>query len=276
MRTRTRPTGSRLGGLCLGLLLAVSLAVMLAMMLLPLLATLAYGFSERWDRSLWPEGLSLRWLQALLQEPRVAEALWRTLGLSLLCASLALACGTAATLAAALASPALGRLLALMDLLPYAIPAVVVAVGALDVFIGRWGGWMPLWLAYVLCATPLLLPVVHKTVTAGWLQIEARPLLEASRTLGASDVRLLRRVLLPLLAPQLLAAWLLAWVMAAMEFAIANLLLGSRMELLQPLMNSLRSASGHQAAALISLTFLSVAAIAALVQGLMSWSTRRF
>lgn len=252
------------------------LVMVLLVLLVPWLATLAYGFSERWDRSLWPEGLTLRWLAMLVADARVAEALLRTLGLACVCASLALVAGTAAALGALMGSRRLARILALLDLLPYAIPAVVIAVGALDVFVGRgWSGAAPLWALYVLCSTPLLLPVVHKAVAAAWEQLGAGPLLEAARTLGAGDGRFMRRVMLPLLAPQLLAAWLLTWVMAAMEFAIANLLLGAQMELLQPLMNSLRNANGHQVAALVAVSFMVVACVAALIQGLTSWNAAR-
>lgn len=252
------------------------LALLVLVLLLPWLATLAYGFSERWDRTVWPEGLTLRWLEMLADDARVVEALLRTLGLACVCASLALVAGTAAALGALMGSLRLARVLALLDLLPYAIPAVVVAVGALDVFVGRgWAGAAPLWSLYVLCSTPLLLPVVHKAVAAAWEQLGAGPLLEAARTLGARDGRFLRQVMLPLLAPQLLAAWLLTWVMAAMEFAIANLLLGSQMELLQPLMNSLRNANGHQVAVLVAISFLAVAGVAALIQGLTSWNAGR-
>ncbi len=252
------------------------LCMVLLTLLVPWLATLAYGFSERWDRGLWPEGLTLRWFALLADDARTVDAILRTLLLAGACATLAVVAGTAAALAALMASRRLARLLSLLDLLPYALPAVVIAVGALDVFIGRgWSGAAPLWSIYVLCATPLLLPVVHKAVTAAWSQLDVGPLLEAARTLGAGDGRFMRQVLLPLLAPQLLAGWLLTWVMAAMEFAIANLLLGAQMELLQPLMNSMRNTNGHQVAALVAVSFIVVALVATLVQGLMSWNARR-
>ncbi|HLO96825.1 MAG TPA: ABC transporter permease subunit [Burkholderiaceae bacterium] len=250
--------------------------MVLMALLIPWLATLAYGFSERWDRSIWPEGLTLRWFAMLAEDARTVEAIVRTLLLAGACATLALVAGTAASLGGLMGSRRLVRLLKVFDLLPYALPAVVIAVGALDVFIGRgWAGGLPLWAIYVLCATPLLLPVVHKAVAAAWSQLDAGPLLEASRTLGAGDGRFMLRVMLPLLAPQLLAAWLLSWVTAAMEFAIANLLLGAQMELLQPLMNGLRNTNGHQVAALVAVSFILVAVVATLVQGLMSWNERR-
>lgn len=260
-------------GLALGRLY---LALVLLTLLLPWLATLAYGFSERWDRSVWPEGLTLRWFAMLAGDARTVDAILRTLLLACVCATLALVAGTAAAVGALVGSPRLARMLSVLDLLPYALPAVVIAVGALDVYIGRgWSAGAPLWSVYVLCATPLLLPVVHKAIAVAWSQLDVGPLLEAARTLGASDARFLRQVTLPLLAPQLLAAWLLTWVMATMEFAIANLLLGAQMELLQPLMNSMRNTNGHQVAALVAVSFILVAVVATLVQGLMSWNARR-
>ncbi|MGS0759222.1 hypothetical protein ACVBEH_33200, partial [Roseateles sp. GG27B] len=69
------------------------------------------------------------------------------------------------------------------------------------------------------------------------------------------------------------AALLLSWTGAAMEFAIANLLLGGSVELLQPLLNSMRGVNGHQSAALIVLSFAVVMLLGLVVQG-MSWKSK--
>ena len=168
----------------------------------------------------------------------------------------------------------LQRTLDLVALLPFAIAPVVIAISALELFVGRWGGWLPLPLVYVAVVAPTLFPLIHKTLQSALAQLNAASLIEAGRTLGASDGHAVRRVLLPMLAPALLAAFLLAWVTAAMEFAIANLLLGGQLELLQPLMNSLRNANGHQAAALMVLAFVGVGAIVAAVAALTRrWTT---
>ena len=205
-------------------------------------------------------------------DPRVQGAVLRTAVLALASAALALVCGAMATIPAAIAAQLdavdgtartarLTRLLDLLALLPFAIAPVVIAISALELFVGQWGGWLPLPLVYVAVVAPTLFPLVHKTLQSALAQLQAGALIEAGRTLGASDGHTLRRVLLPMLAPALLAAFLLAWVTAAMEFAIANLLLGGQLELLQPLMNSLRNANGHQAAALMVMTFAGVGAV---------------
>jgi ABC-type spermidine/putrescine transport system permease subunit II len=243
------------------------------LVLLPPLAVLAYAFSERWDRGLLPDGATLQWLNALLADARVRAAAWHTVWISGAAAALALLLGGAASLAAHLASPRLRRLLDALALLPFAIPPVVVAIGALDLFVGRWGDVLDLRLVYVGLLAALLFPLVHQTLSAALQQLDAQPLIDASRTLGAPDTLLLRRVLLPLLAPAFAAAGLLAWTTAAMEFAIANLLLAGSLELLQPLINSLRGANGHVAAALIVVSLVVLTALALLIQLLSSWRT---
>ena len=250
----------------------LALAALLVVVLVPMLALLLYGASTRWDRHWWPEEPTLRWMAEAALDPRVQGAVLRTAVLALASAALALVCGAMATIPAAIAAQLdavdgtartarLTRLLDLLALLPFAIAPVVIAISALELFVGQWGGWLPLPLVYVAVVAPTLFPLVHKTLQSALAQLQAAALIEAGRTLGASDGHTLRRVLLPMLAPALLAAFLLAWVTAAMEFAIANLLLGGQLELLQPLMNSLRNANGHQAAALMVMTFAGVGAV---------------
>ena len=65
----------------------------------------------------------------------------------------------------------------------------------------------------------------------------------------------------------------LAWTTAAMEFAIANLLLAGSLELLQPLVNGLRGANGHLAAALIVVSLVIVTLLGTLVHLNTSWRT---
>ena len=250
----------------------LALAALLIVVLVPMLALLLYGASTRWDRHWWPEEPTLRWMAEAALDTRVQGAVLRTAVLALASAALALVCGAMATIPAAIAAQLdavdgtartarLTRLLDLLALLPFAIAPVVIAISALELFVGQWGGWLPLPLVYVAVVAPTLFPLVHKTLQSALAQLQAAALIEAGRTLGASDGHTLRRVLLPMLAPALLAAFLLAWVTAAMEFAIANLLLGGQLELLQPLMNSLRNANGHQAAALMVMTFAGVGAV---------------
>lgn len=253
----------------------LALAVVLLLAVLPPIAVVLYAFSMRWDRSLLPEGATVRWLVEVVSTPRVQAAVLQTLALSLASAVLTVLVGGTATIVARLTSPRVTALLDAVSLLPYAIPPVVIAIGALELFVGRWGAWLDLRAIYLLVVTPLLFPLLHKTLSAAMRQLDVAPLMEAAHTLGATDGFLLRRVLLPLLAPALAACLLLCWVTAVMEFAIANLLLGGSIEMLQPLMNGMRGVNGHLSAALVVLGFAVITALGLMVEGLMAWNTRR-
>lgn len=251
-----------------GLVGRAALGLLALVAVLPVLFVVLYAFSERWDRSLWPEGATLAWFAELAADKRVGAATARTLVFSLSAAALATVAGTAATLTAHLYAPRLRSLLDLLAQLPYAVPPVVVAISALEVFVGVLGGWIDVRLLYVLLLTPLLFPLVHRTLTAALLRMELQSLLEAGRTLGAHDGLTLWRVVLPMLAPAIAAAGLLCLLAASLEFAVANLLMGGENELLQPMMNSLRATSGHRTAALVVASFAVVLALGAMVQAL--------
>ncbi len=253
----------------------LALATMIVLAVLPPLAVLSYAFSTRWDRSVLPEGATWAWMLETVRTPQVQSAVVQTLALSFASALLTLLVGGTATIVARLVSPRVTALLDTLSLLPYAIPPVVIAIGALELFVGRWGGWLDLRVVYVSVVSPLLFPLLHKTLGAAMRQLDVTPLMEAAHTLGATDGYLLRRVLLPLLAPALTAGLLLCWVTAAMEFAIANLLLGGSIAMLQPLINGMRGVNGHVSAALVAASSAVVAAMGILVEGLMAWNTRR-
>lgn len=252
----------------------VALSFAAALVVVPLIAVALYAFSQRWDRGVWPEGATLDWLVSLGSSERVRAAVAQTVTLASASTVIVLLLGAPASLVARLYAPRLLAVLDTLSLLPYAIPPVVVAIGALDLFVGRWGAWLDLRATYVAVTVPLLFPFVHRTLGGALATLDAPQLLEAGRTLGAGDAHVLRRVLLPLLAPALVAAVLLCWVASAMEFAIANLLLGGEVEMLQPLMNGLRAENGHQSAALVVLSAAVVVATGSLVEGLTAWRKR--
>jgi len=252
----------------------IALGLLLLLVLLPLAAVAVYAFSEQWV-DLLPQGATFTWIAEALQDERIRAAVLHTAWLSLLSALAALLLGGGASLWARLSSPRLLAWLDTLSLLPYAIPPVVMAVGALELFVGRWGAVLNVQLVYVAVITPTLLALVHKTLGAALQQLDAQQLLEASRTLGASDGVLLRRVLAPLLRPALATSLALCWIAGLTEFAIANLLLGGSVELLQPLINSMRAINGHQAAALIVLTLTLMLVVSLLVQTWISWNKPR-
>lgn len=132
-----------------------------------------------------------------------------------------------------------GAGLALLDgifLLPLVLPPTVVGFILLLIFgrngpLGRllmhFGGSVVFsWPATVIAAAVVSFPLMYLSIRAALEQIDTT-LLQAARTLGASEWRVFRRVALPLAWPGILAGTILAFARALGEFGATLMLAGS-------------------------------------------------
>jgi molybdate transport system permease protein len=151
---------------------------------------------------------------------------------------------TAVTLVAGLAAAAwrqnrAGAGAALVDgifILPLVLPPTVVGFLLLLLF-GRNGPLGKLllqfgatvvfsWPATVIAATVVAFPLMYITARAALEQVDPH-LLQAARTLGASEARIFREVALPLAWPGVLAGTILAFARALGEFGATLMLAGN-------------------------------------------------
>jgi molybdate transport system permease protein len=82
------------------------------------------------------------------------------------------------------------------------------------------------WPATVIAATVVAFPLMYRTTLGAFEQVNPN-LLDAARTLGASEWRVFRRVLLPMAAPGVLAGTVLAFARALGEFGATLMLAGN-------------------------------------------------
>jgi molybdate transport system permease protein len=82
------------------------------------------------------------------------------------------------------------------------------------------------WPATVIAATVIAFPLMYRTTLGAFMQVNPN-LLDAARTLGASEGRIFRRVLLPMAAPGVLAGTVLAFARALGEFGATLMLAGN-------------------------------------------------
>src|SRR6516162_306863 len=132
-----------------------------------------------------------------------------------------------------------GSAMALFDgacLLPLVLPPTVVGFFLLLLF-GRRGPLGKLllrlgttvvfsWPATVIAAAVVAFPLMYLTARAALEQVDSR-FLEAARTLGASEWRVLREIALPLAWPGVLAGTILAFARALGEFGATLMLAGN-------------------------------------------------
>lgn len=216
-----------------GALCALPFAAVIGVALLPHVAVILTSLSEpgAWYRSVAPAGLTAaNYAEALGHEMTVGS-----IQNSLLYASLAVLMNLVLGLAIALVvvrSDLPGRgLLDTAAMLPLAVPGLVMAFGYLA-FSNRlsnqeWVKESPFWQSLLdVRANPTLflvvaysvrrLPYMVRSAVAG-LQQTSVTLEEAAQNLGATPLRTLRRVTLPLIAANLIAGGMLAFAFSMLE-----------------------------------------------------------
>ena len=82
------------------------------------------------------------------------------------------------------------------------------------------------WYATVIAATVVAFPLMYKTALAAFQQNNSN-LIACARTLGASEITIFWRIILPLAKPGLIAGTLLAFARALGEFGATLMLAGS-------------------------------------------------
>lgn len=210
---------------------AVLFALLTALCGLPLLLLFHVGLTDE-------TGLTLVRITEALESRSVRRALWHSLESAFLSALLATAIGTLLALTIGLTDLRRKGIIIFLILLPMMIPPHVTAIAWTQAMgpgspILQWlgiapeiGSTHPLYSreGLVLVLAVQHMPLVFLLVRAN-LRAFPRELSDAARTSGASPLRMMRTVMLPLTAPTMLAGFILAFVAALGNFGI-NALLG--------------------------------------------------
>jgi iron(III) transport system permease protein len=187
--------------------------------LLPHLAVIVQSFSERWFFTIAPTQWTTATYAEVFRDPLTATSIRNSLFYSTLSALLDLVLGvTIAWLLTRRRIPLAGVLDALA-MLPLALPGIVLAFGYVAAF-----DFQVSWLNPRSNPTVLLiisysvrrLPYIVRSAYAGFQQTSVT-LEEASANLGASPLRTLRKITLPLVMANLIAGTILTFAFAMLE-----------------------------------------------------------
>ncbi len=235
----------------------------LVFLVAPTLLVIPLSFSANDYLTFPPSGYSLRWYEAFLTDPRWINAFERSVILSALGATLAVAAGMLAAWYIENHRNPVTSTIRTVAVSPIVLPPIVLAIGTFIAFskIGLYGSPLALILVYAALGLPF-------AIALGGVAIRRldRRLEMAAQGLGASPAQVARHITVPRLAPTIVAAWLLAFLTAFDEVVITNFLLPRglgntlAMELYSELRNALTplvaAVSGVLIAAAIVLTFV--------------------
>ncbi len=240
--------GSDLGGrLLIG---AVSL-----LLLLPVLAVVVSALSTDWYSGLVPSGVTLRWFARVLGEPAFQAALARSLFIAVGSVMLQMLVTVPAILVAHCYVPWLDRWMERLMVLPYALPQVVLVVGLLGIYAGEplvlTGTPWILLLGYL----PLAFPLLYLPMKNNLRALQVQELLDAGHLVGASDLVIARRVILPCVAPGLAVGLSMVFALSFAEFVFANMLVGGNFQTLAVYLFGQRQKIGQVTAVIVVIYF---------------------
>jgi putative spermidine/putrescine transport system permease protein len=253
----------------------LSILLFLGYMFLPVVATYIFSIAIRWDRTILPEGLTLQWYQTAFQDRWFLIVFQHSLTISAatVLASVVLIVPTAYWVH--LRVPRALPLLNLVSTLPFAIPAVVLALGLIKLY-----GQGPLQLArtppmLVLAYVIFTLPFMYRPVASSLEAVDVRQLTEAAQSLGASWPRTMLQVILPNILPGILSGGLLVFATIFGEFTLATLLVGARFKTFPMQLVYYTRRDGRIASAYSVISFTVAWATSLVILWIATWGTRR-
>jgi putative spermidine/putrescine transport system permease protein len=190
----------------------------LAFMHIPVLIIMLYAFTtEERTYQFPPPGLTLRWFARAFERPDIWHSLALSLGVAACATTIALILGTLAAFALARARFPAKDSLAVLFVLPIALPGIVTGIALLSAM--KLGGIEPSFFTIVCGHATFCTVIVYNNVIARLRRLPSN-WVEASMDLGADGLQTLRYVLLPQVATAFLAGGMLAFALSFDEIIV--------------------------------------------------------
>ncbi len=200
-----------------------------AFLYIPLFSVMVYSFNDSRLATVWG-GFSTRWYGELLKNEQVLDAIFLSLRIAVLAATLATVFGTMAGLALTRFGRFRGRtLFAGMITSPLVMPEVITGLSLLLLFVSLqqligWPaqrGFMTITIAHTTFAMAYVTVIVQSRLSGMDQSLE-----EAAMDLGGKPLRVVFDITLPLIAPAMVAGWLLAFTLSLDDLVIASFVSG--------------------------------------------------
>ncbi len=249
----------------------VVIVLFFAFMIIPVIATLIFSLSTRWDRSILPEGMTFKWWLLVTERKAFLVTLKNSLGISSITALLLAVLVTPSVYWVHLNLPKGRIVFEMMSAFSFGVPGVVLAL-SLHRFYSKIT--IPLVnkpniivsACMVICFQFMYRPVVNSLEA-----INVRALSEAAQSLGSGWWTTLIRVILPSIMPGVISGCLIVFSTVFSEFTLTNLLVGSRFKTFPIYLVEFTRFDGRQASALAVISFV----VAWFVSLLILWVSGR-
>ena len=232
------------------------LALFILFMIVPVLATALFSVATRWDKTIWPEGLTLAWWSKVISRSAFRDTLTNSVMISAVSVTFSAALVTPAAYSVHVRFQHFKPWLEFLSLIPFALPGVVLALGLVRLY-----SKVPLPLintpnilvaAYIV----LTLPFMYRAVMNSLESIDTSTLGEAAQSLGANPRQAFLKIIVPNILPGIVNGGLLVFSAAFAEFTLANLLVGTRFKTFPIYLVEFTRFDARQASALALMSFI--------------------
>ena len=197
----------------------LSVGLGLAFLYAPIALLVLHSFNASRLVTVWA-GFSTRWYVALLQDDQMLDAVWVTLRVGLISASVATVLGTLAAVALVRSGRYRGRaLFSGMIYAPLVMPEVILGLSLLLLFValGLPRGFWTVTLSHATVTLCYATVVIQARLASFDVSLE-----EAAQDLGCGPLTAFLKVTLPNIAPAVAAAWMLAFTLSLDDLVIAS------------------------------------------------------
>jgi putative spermidine/putrescine transport system permease protein len=188
-----------------------------AFMLAPIVVVMGVSLTPEGFLEFPPSGISLRWYQAILDNPDFIEAAWISLKLGIVAATVASVLAVPAALAIGQGKFKGREALQALFLSPLRVPTVVLGIAFLR-FLSLFG-LNGTFTGLVLCHAIIITPFILRLVLAAVVGLD-RTVDRAAESLGASNWTIFRRITLPSILPGVIGGWVLAFITSFDELTV--------------------------------------------------------
>ncbi len=242
----------------------------LLFMIVPVIATLIFSFSTLWYKTIWPEGWTLEWWQKVLSNRNFSRTLKRSLEISLITSGILTALVTPSVYWVHTKLPKGKIVFEFMTALSFGIPGVLLSLTLIRFYSKV--KWIPIINTPRILVCGLMVmcfPFMYRPVANAFDSIDLKILSEAAESLGAGWWMTLFRVIVPNVISGIINGFLLTFSACFSEFALTNMLIGSRYKTFPLFIVEFTRFDSRQASALAVVSF----AVAWLISLLILWLT---
>jgi len=189
----------------------IIIILFLLFMIVPVIATFIFSISTRWDRTIWPEGYTLKWWQTVIERPAFSRTLKNSFIASLATMLCLLVLVTPTAYWMRVRVPKAKTVIELITSFSFGVPGVVLALALI-----RFYSKVPLPIIntpviLIAACMVLSLPFMYRPVINALDALDVQTLTEAAQSLGANWWSILIKVIVPNILPGIISGCLLVF-----------------------------------------------------------------